>query len=562
MSLCTHRCRPVPRALPGIAASAANAAIAFVSAVAVLGWLLPAAARSEEPGGSRSEEGTLLLIWGDAPPPLGLTTPSPGAPLRATLVRADGAEIPVELGRFENLAARYQGRRVVVTGLRSSTDAPLVVNSIASDATTEAAIDGIALTGTRRVVFLLLKFADDLAVPHPPQFYDDLINPDEPPPGALFPTTINAFFRRTSFDRFSWDGDVGGVGGVPATDWLTLPFPKSHYAPCGWGGACARLGQIVEDGMTLGVAAGIDFTQYENVNLVLSNDLDCCAWGGGAVFDGKVYSVTWEPPWGQDTGIYVHEMGHSLGLPHSGWVYEAYDSPWDMMSAAAAASGNVCGSYFSRNSGASSELFCSEPGNGYIAAHRDFLGWIPETHRIVLADPDESTELTLEGAALPLGEEGAAEKMAKICLPELPCSGPSARFLSVEARVRGLGPLSQFDNAIPGDGVVLHDFQADRAPIGAGNSCFFNRTSGWAVPIDATPGDFDGPPACTDRGGLENAQWLPGQTYDDPSGIRVRVLSRTGSRFEVAVLGLRVFAYGFESGDLLAWSSSVGALEP
>ena len=121
----------------------------------------------------------------------------------------------------------------------------------------------------------------------------------------------------------------------------------------------------------------------------------------------------------------------------------------------------------------------------------------------------------------------------------------------------GLGALSQFDNAIPHDGVILHDFQADRAPIGAGNACFFNSTSGWAIPIDATPGDFDGPPACIDHGGLSNAQWYPGHTYVHPSGLEIRVVSRSGSLFDVTIRSLRLFLDGFESGDVLQWSSSV-----
>ena len=67
--------------------------------------------------------------------------------------------------------------------------------------------------------------------------------------------------------------------------------------------------------MTLASNAGVNLSVYDNINLVLNNDLDCCAWGGGSTFNAKSYGVTWEPPWGQEAAVYVHEMGHSLGLP-------------------------------------------------------------------------------------------------------------------------------------------------------------------------------------------------------------------------------------------------------
>ena len=104
-----------------------------------------------------------------------------------------------------------------------------------------------------------------------------------------------------------------------------------------------------------------------------------------------------------------------------------------------------------------------------------------------------------------------------------------------------------------------YDFQADRAPIGAGNICFFNSASGWAVPIDATPGAFDGPPACDDHGGLSNAHWSPGEAYVHPSGLEIRVVARSGALFDVTVQSRRLLLDGFESGDVLKWSSSVGA---
>ncbi len=492
-------------------------------------------------------DGILNVQWGDP-----RTSADQGGGTFFSLSLPDGTSVPLQFTNQENVAVTYFRKRVTVSG-RQAQGAPaaqnaggaaaarpaVVVDSIVPSAAQGNAAVSDAVFGTKKVIFLLLKFSDDSAVPHAPSFYTNLTNPDTPPAG-VGPTTINGFYKKTSWNQFSWLGDVGGVGGVGASGgWLTLPQPKSYYAPCNFGVTCANthLSELGDHGTALGRAQGINFTQFDNINFVLSNDLDCCAWGGSyfSSVDNKSYGATWEPPWGQNTVTYAHEMGHSLGMPHSGWVYFAYDSPWDMMSSTLSLNGAVCGSYVSRNTGQTSSLTCAEPGDGYIGAHLDFLGWLPTANQLVVTGGG-GVSASLEAMTLPIG---AAIKMIKICVPGFACSGSSARYFTVETRVKGLGATSQYDNAITGDGVVIHSVQRDRPAISG--TCYFNSQSGWAVPIDATPGDYDST-NCNYGGrlspnrALENAQWPVGSTYKNATyGFNVQVVSRSGSTFVVSV---------------------------
>src|SRR3984893_19597638 len=100
--------------------------------------------------------------------------------------------------------------------------------------------------------------------------------------------------------------------------------------------------------------------------------------------------------------------------------------------------------------------------------------------------------------------------MITISLQGFSCTGATGRHITVDPRVKGLGTTSQFDNGIAGEGVIIHEVRRDRPRI-SGN-CFFNNQSGWAVPIDATPGDYNST-NCSSTGGLFNAQFLAGQTY-------------------------------------------------
>jgi len=162
-------------------------------------------------------DGTLQIQWGD--PPSGAAR---GKTLYA-LVLTDGSRVPLQLRNLDSEAAFYFGKRVTVSGraVANQFDATQTFDPlmIVADSLSPAAQPPAqaAVFGTRKVIYLLLKFSDDSAVPHPPVFYTDLNNPDTPPAGEVFPATVNGFFKKTSWNQFSWIGDVGGVGGLGAS---------------------------------------------------------------------------------------------------------------------------------------------------------------------------------------------------------------------------------------------------------------------------------------------------------------------------------------------------------
>ncbi|MBV9570460.1 MAG: hypothetical protein JO056_04380 [Alphaproteobacteria bacterium] len=462
--------------------------------------------------------GTLNVVWGDP------RSGSAGGDVRFSIALDGGKTYPLLVAPVDQgKAITSFGKHVVIDG-RLTKDAhgnpAIQAQRIGAP---PAAPPSHHATETRRVLYILLKYQGDSQEPHSEQFYLDLTNPKKGDLGKNIPASINGFFDKTSWHNLQWKADV--------TDWMKLPHPKTYYANCGWDQSCANLGALSNDAFALAVKAGVNLSVYDNINFVINNDLDCCAWGGGTSYQGKSYGATWEPPWGQETSVYSHEFGHSIGLPHSGWTYYAYDSPWDIMSKRTAAKTIQCGSYFSVNDGADRAINCTEPGDGYIAPHKDYLGWLPAENQVVI-DAPRTKEIKLEANALPLRK---GIKLVKICLAGLPCTGGSAHYLSVEARIGG----KKYENGLTGDGVIIQDVYLNRGAIGG--SCYFNSQSGFAVPIDATPGDWDAENC--DSGGREwpdyalgNAQFLPGQTYRNNSlHVSVQVKKQEGSSYIVKV---------------------------
>lgn len=502
---------------------------AALLALAFAGIAVPPAA-AQAPASSL--EGVLDVVWAD---------PHPGAAAGRTRFRlalADGRRLALDMApEIRTTALQFAGRPVVVRGRTSEAAgrrASVAVEAIEIDARAPAVTRPPTPT-VRRVLFVLLRYKGDTQQPHTAAFYEALTDPKTPNGRLAIPATINGYYDRVSWGRLQWSADVVGKGGLRPTDWLTLPGTKADYADCGWDGDCADSDAIAADGLTLVARLGIDVTAYDDIGFVLNNDMDCCALGGTYTHAGKTYGATWEPPWGQETGVYIHEFGHAIGLPHSGWVYFAYDNPWDDMSEGTASKKLACGSYRSANSGGEvTPLTCTEPGSGFIAMHKQWMGWLPAAN-IAVVDRASTRTVALEADALPLG---AAAKMIRICLPGHPCTGSKARYLTVEARTR----VALYSKGLPGDGVIIHDVRMDRAPIGGTDECFFNDESGWAVTIDATPGDWRPAPNC-DAGGrskpnyaLYNAQFGVGKTYRNlAAGVKVEVLAKTATGYSVRV---------------------------
>ena len=143
------------------------------------------------------------------------------------------------------------------------------------------------------------------------------------------------------------------------------------------------------------------------------------------------YGATWIwPPWLRSQATWVHEMGHALGLEHTARdAGHQYGNLWDAMS-----ENGACG-------------IDSEYGplaQHLIAYHKDLLGWIPASAKLLLAAPGETT-FKLAPLAQPAADNS-------YLLAQIPIDGSDRHFYTLEARTR-----TGYDRHLPSDAVIIHE---------------------------------------------------------------------------------------------------------
>ncbi len=337
-------------------------------------------------------------------------------------------------------AFALERRRVTVVAdvpvaAQSTGNTPLFVKSLAPEG--GRVIVAQAVTGSRRFLNVLCKYAGSAVEPEPQSYFAGLMS-------SANSVGLDAYWREVSYNTVDLTGSV-------ATAWGAMANTRSYYTSTygsDWG-RNAGLDAIATDCIQ-SVASTATPNDYQGINLIFNDALDGYAWGGTGSFqlNGTNYTkaMTWMPPWGyhavpgSTAGVTVmsHEMGHAFGFRHSANPAGAtYQSAWDVMSG----DRRSCGA-------------ATLPTYGCLAQHtigsnRVQAGWLGANR---LFTYNVAANITRAFTLTPIEEAGGGAYLLGV----VPRTG-STRQTTIELR-RRVGR----DARLLGDAVIIHDVQMGR----------------------------------------------------------------------------------------------------
>jgi M6 family metalloprotease-like protein len=444
--------------------------------------------------------GRLELLWGD---PTGETSgenKSSGHAehlFRVTLVDDGGGRHPLDPGQAlraaEDLYALF-GKRVAVStapaiAKRGGASAARIIDAIVPVADLSPSKAGAFPTkigGATVWVTLLCKFSDIATEPQTQNFFQSQY--------GSAAGQLGHYWQEVSHGQINLAGSF-------ATNWATLPQPRSFYVPRDpiTNRDQADLGKLFDDCVALH-NPNVRFSAnggVQGMNLMFNGDLGGFAWGGGRCLRlegiNKCWSTTWNPPWSfNNMSILVHEMGHGYGLPHannSDNDSDTYDNPWDVMSDAS-------------NNSVSNTIYGTLPKHISIYS-RDRLGWVATARKLMIAPGTGVQSITIDRASL-IGSSNV-----QMLILDDPTK--SSRYYTIEVRTR----TGDYENRLAGDAVIIHEVQTGRV------------SPAWSQ-------DADNPPA--DSANNEGSMFKVGETWISPDyAFRVKIDAATAEGFVVTV---------------------------
>lgn len=254
---------------------------------------------------------------------------NPPSPLLERAAKAD----PVLAARLADLETSARAR-----GVDSPVGPKLSVLPDAMGVPALTVTPQAVTSGELKTLAILVDFSD-----HPAQvssaFFDDLLFAD-----VYGPSSLRGYYREVSYGSASARGliDINTADLPSEIGWVRLPQTLAYYAGTDFGRGTypTNSQKMVEDAVAL-IDPYVDFSQYDNDGDGSVDNIMVIHAGEGAEFKGPLAGHIWSHAWGitpqmrdgvwispystepeywetpgdMRSGVFAHELGHTLGLP-------------------------------------------------------------------------------------------------------------------------------------------------------------------------------------------------------------------------------------------------------